>query len=408
MSDNLKKLESNILHKSKRSEVISKDDFVVKTYTDHPVNEKSSVDREVFFSSQIKSKNILPSQKISERSLKMQRLSFALGTTKKINLSNIRRLLFFLSKNEVIQQFENIRKDLNESNIIHRDVNPNNILFDEKSKTLKLSDFYWSINKGEEFKETPPGLNGAYSKNDSEAISMLINEFNSNVKIVDKEMFEVLKEFEKNVGSYIFGGSSRKLGWAYHIVDIPDWKDKFRVHKTACIKEYQDICNEYSIPKNINILDVGAANGYFSFNSIRDFSPKKIVAYEGDDYVRKFLNDIKRIYNLHEFEVNDKVNENFKLEDNYDVTFLLNVHMWIRKAIGTSGARKVMNEIQKHTKHLFFQTAHKESKGKYLEIELKDYKDIFNYLNSFGYKKVKLISETTVHGGIRYLFHAEN
>ena len=49
MSDNLKKLESNILHKSKRSEVISKDDFVVKTYTDHPVNEKSSVDREVFF-----------------------------------------------------------------------------------------------------------------------------------------------------------------------------------------------------------------------------------------------------------------------------------------------------------------------------------------------------------------------
>src|SRR4030043_1996415 len=102
----------------------------------------------------------------------MERCYFPLGTTRGLSKFWVRRMLFSISYSEVCKQLDRIFQYLQKGGISHRDINPGNLLFSEKDKTIKLSDFYWaktdSLSVG-----TPSSLNAMYSTVDATSIKMI-------------------------------------------------------------------------------------------------------------------------------------------------------------------------------------------------------------------------------------------
>ena len=128
---------------------------------------------------------------------------------------------------------------------------------------------------------------------------------------------------------------------------------------------------------------------------------KKVIGHEADPTMLSFLKTAKNIFCLDEFTLNAGIGETTKFQD-VDLAICMNVHMWIEKQLGKK-ADIVISNLIKHSKQMFFQTAGAESSGIYLVKWLKSKKDIQEYLERVGGKRVKFIS-TSKRGGKRYLF----
>ena len=373
-------------------------DKVVKTYNFEKKFEKN-FQSEIRILQNFKSDYCIKAWNITKNSYTMERMNFAMGNGKGLNGNNVRRILFSISLNELTEMLCNIERDLIKFNISHRDLNPGNLLWSEKQRLLKLSDFFWSKLSDENL-FIPDYANPVYGQNDALAIDKIKSDI---LEIFPRaEIQSAIAEFQK-VGSGPYqDGSSSSPGKAYHIVDIPGFKDIPYV-KDTCLREYQLIKDTLPIEPE-SFVDIGAANGYFSFNLLRDFDIKYARSYERDIEALNFLKIVKSIYCLDELTLGNIVDEYTVIEKN-DITIFLNSHMWIYKQLGKASTLTVVRNAIKSSEYMYFQTSGAYGKGRYKVEEYQSKEDVRDMLLQAGAKTVEFIDRTIgIHNAPRDMF----
>lgn len=201
-----------------------------------------------------------------------------------------------------------------------------------------------------------------------------------------------IKMMINNIGSEGYrDGSSTKRGWLYHPLPFPEFN--IHAHKNSSNDEYDYIKKDYGLFLNKNILDIGCANGFFSFKLA--LQGANVTGYEGDKFVcdvNEAVKNYKNIKNVH------FINEYFNLATakklnclEFDIIIMLNIHMWIRKQIGKEETFNLMKELSGKTKVIYFQTAHVGSGGMYQVPEMKSLQDIEQYLMAAGFKDLVVL-----------------
>ena len=365
---------------------------------DHEKNKLSSVKNEMYCLNKFAVNNVYAPEIIdfNEVSYIMKRYDFSLGNTKRINENNVRRLLFTCSLKEVFSQLNKIENILQKRKIIHKDINPGNLLFCEKEKKLKLIDFYWASTDNINL-EFIKGINGIY-KEDDKAFATIKKQ----IANIDKQVREQVKHSKKDIlsllGKVYYDGSAKHKGKTYHPIDIPYYKDNL-YHKDIDY-EFNNIIKNIKHPIE-SVIDVGCAAGYYLFNLMRRYQMKKIIGYEADPVMLSFLKKARTIFCLHDFTLNSNIDETTKFQD-VDLVICMNVHMWMVKQLGKK-ADIIISNLIKHSKEMFFQTAGAESSAMYKVKDLKSKEEIQKYLERLGGKKVVFI-DYSKRGGKRYLF----
>jgi len=381
-----------------QSNLIFKKSTVEKHYLlNHKKNKFSSVKNEIYCLNKFAVDNAYAPEiiEVSETSYIMKRYDFSLGNTKRISENNVRRLLFSLPLNEIFRQIDEIENILKERNIIHKDINPGNILFFEKEQTLKLIDFYWASTDGINL-DYVKGINGIY-KEDARAFAMIKKQIAGVDKKVKEQVEISKKDILYHLGETYHDGSAKHVGKTYHPIDIHYYDNAY--HKDVSY-EFKNIIKNITCPVE-SAIDVGCAAGHYVFNLMRMYKMKKVIGYEADPTMFSFLQRVKDVFCLDEFVLNSGINNTTEVQD-VDLVICMNVHMWIEKQLGKK-ADIVIRNLIKHSKEMFFQTAGAESSGIYLVKELDSKKGIQEYLERLGGKKVTFI-DTSKRGGKRYLF----
>jgi serine/threonine protein kinase len=379
------------------------DDYVVKTYKKNNINSYSSIDHELTCLNQFSCKyspKILSVDK-EKNSYTMYRYDVCMGNSKEVSESNIRRILFTISKEELFKQLDEILQSLKEINFNHRDINPGNLLFSEKEKTLKLIDFYWTNTSDVQLKNPKGGINQRYGTNDEIAIKKIKEEIDKIFCQIKKSMKNVKKIILKFGVTYNLG-SSKHVGKSYSRIDIP-YLTSIPFHRDIEY-EYKEIRSNLSI-KPKTFLDIGCSTGFTTFNLFRDFSIIKGIGYEADPLVYEFLKNIQRIFCLNNLDFIHGVTPQ-TIFPKIDVVICMNVHMWLHKRYGNDECNLIIKKLIESSKEMFFQTAGSESHGMYLVKDLTSKEVIQNYLISLSpkTKEVKFIRSTKYHGGLRHLF----
>jgi len=387
-----------------QSMLVFKKDTVEKNYKSEAKfkkNRLSSVKNEMYCLNKFSNKNVYAPEiiKSGKTHYIMKRYDFGLGSSKRIDENGIRRLLFTCSLSEIFKQIDEIENILNKRKIIHKDINPGNLLFCEKERVLKLIDFYWASTDHIDCSSIK-GVNGIYGK-DQEAFIKIKKQ----IAGVDKKVRTQVKGSKKilsNLGKVYLDGSAAHRGKTYHPIDIHYYK-KNLYHK--------DIDYDFqSVIKNINspiesVIDTGCAAGYYLFNLRRIYKMKKIIGYEADPNMLSFLKTIKNIFCLNEIELNPATKDTTKFQD-VDLALCMNVHMWMVKQLGKR-ADIIISNLIKHSKVMFFQTCGVNNSGRYKVKYLKSTEDIQKYLEGLSGKKVTFI-DFSKHGGKRSLFKIGN
>lgn len=393
--------------KTERTTLKFYSDYVLKVYNvDDTINKMSSVENEFksFEKFSMGGKNpYCPEVGLIEKDkYKIKRYSFCLGGRKRVEESNIRRMLFTIPYEEFDRQLTHIEHLLKEIGMIHRDINPGNLLFSEEERKLKLIDFYWAksngINPG-----NPPNLNDRFSTDDTISFRMIKEE----VKFIDEQVRKMvdttLRFHLAEMGKVYLDGSAGAQGRAYHTIDIPYLKDVPKSNDGR--EEFNTILKNMTV-KPKKILDIGCAVGFNTFNMMRKFDLDLAVGFEADPHVYSFLQGCKTLFNLSEFFVEPGITPDFYVP-HVDIILCMNVHMWLHKQFGKEGCDKIMNELLKYCKEMFFQTAGSESHGMYLIKELNSKETIEQYLKSLNSKEVHFIRTTNAHGGFRHFFRVK-
>jgi serine/threonine protein kinase len=373
-----------------------KDNSVLKEYKkDSKYNSMSTLKNELDIINKLSySKHVIKILKSDSNSYEMEKLDFALGTSKVLNKNNIRLILFYITYDEIADQLDSVLNLMIDNNILHRDIHPGNILFSKKEKCLKLIDFYWATDS-KNITEIPKVANPIYGTNDTIAIEKIKKEIKQIDSIINKECLNIKSEFKKTIGHGDYkDGSATKSGWSYHVISLNQFSD-VSVHKSNCIKEFDLIKQNLNIsPKSL--IDVGASSGFFSFNFLREFDIEKLTLFEADSNVNNFLKSIKSTFNLSCMNINGAYSDNIKLT-NHDVVLNLNVHMWIYKQLGAVRTLESVRNLISNCKYMFFQTCGADGSGMYKISEYKNSEDVERMLFMAGAKDVKKL--TTFVGG---------
>lgn len=363
----------------------------------HKKNKFSSVKNEMHCLDKFSVDNVYAPEIISttETSYIMKRYDFSLGNTKRISEDNVRRLLFSLSLTEIFRQLDEIESILKNREIIHKDINPGNLLFCEKECVLKLIDFYWASTDGTNL-EYVEGINGIY-KEDDQAFTTIKKQ----IAAIDKKVRVEVDNSQRilsQLGEVYYDGSAKHKGKTYHPIDIHYYK-KNLYHKDINY-EFHNIIRNISHPIE-SVIDVGCAAGHYSFNFMRMYKMQKIMGYEADPVMLSFLKTVKDIFRLGEFVLNSVIDDTTEFPD-VDLVICMNVHMWLEKQLGKKVDMVVSNLI-KHSKEMFFQTAGADNAGMYVVKSLKSKQDVQEYLERLGGKRVTFL-DTSKRGGKRHLF----
>ena len=104
-------------------------------------------------------------------------VDFDLGDDRELNTNSIRRIFFSLSLSELLSMLDSMLADLKKHGVNHRDINPGNILWSEKERTLKYTDFFWS-DLVDHPVSCPGAVNQIYTIDDEKAIEKIKDEIN--------------------------------------------------------------------------------------------------------------------------------------------------------------------------------------------------------------------------------------
>ncbi|MCP4651128.1 MAG: hypothetical protein GY853_13765 [PVC group bacterium] len=153
--------------KGRQAYLFAGDTRVVKTYKSNYVKNKlSSVEKEIEVWGAFNSRHCPVIYDVFNNGYIMEKYNYALGGTKDINMDRVKQTPL-----DLIKELNSIERDLKKYKIIHRDINPGNLLYSSKEKCLKLIDFYWAVFEGEKLIDIPK-LNKYYG-NDKEAFEKL-------------------------------------------------------------------------------------------------------------------------------------------------------------------------------------------------------------------------------------------
>lgn len=385
--------------KTNQANLVFKKFTVEKNYLPgFKMNKLSSVKNEMHCLNKFSVDNVYAPEIIEsdKTSYIMKRYDFSLGNPKTVSEEWVRRMLFSCSLAEIFRQLDEIENILKERNIVHKDVNPGNILFSEEERTLKLIDFYWASTDGINL-EYVKGINGVY-KEDAQAFATIkkqIAAMDEKIRVQVKDSNKILSRLG---GEVYLDGSATRPGHTYHLIDINYYKDNL-YHK--------DISYDfYNVVKNIkqpieSVIDIGCAAGYYAFNLMRTYKIEKYIAYEADPSMLSFLKTAKNIFCLDELILNPGVDDTAEFPD-VDLVICMNVHMWLEKQLGRR-ADIVVSNLIKHSKEMFFQTAGAKNSSMHKVKDLKSKEEVQKYLEDLGGKKVSFI-DFSKQGGKRYLF----
>lgn len=207
-------------------------------------------------------------------------------------------------------------------------------------------------------------------------------------------------------------GSSMKKGWLYHNIPFSEFSD-IPTHKPCVSDEsdyiLRDIFKNFKDMSKLNVLDIGCANGLYSYKLSEHCT--HIVAYEGDIDSYKVDEAVAEYKNINNIKFINKYfdgKEADSIDEFFDICLMLNVHMWIHKQIGSKKCFEMMKYLSTKVGVIYFQTAHLESKGKYLVKELRTTQEVKMYLKNCGFLEVVHMKDTLSHGKKRSLFKCTN
>ncbi len=308
-----------------------------------------------------------------------------------------------------LTQAAHILNSLQSAGIWHRDIKPSNIMV--SNGMMGLIDFGWARCDGGVYDTPDPDAlggkyKGAFGLNDGSMLMRSVVPTNGK-KFGVKEIENFIKEIGS--GEYRDGSSSR-AGMPYHPIPFDNFKH-IKPHKLAIQDDYE-VIKRHIKDKIGNIgtaLDIGCNVGFITFSLERDFKCK-VYGIERD------LNNFVLASALaHDYTGQGQVelglgdaHDLLKFISQTDVALFLNTHMWLHKQHGPEKVRSFMKDLASKTKHLFFQTAHAGSGGKYRIPELGDYQAIESYLNSLGFGDVVSLKNSSDHGGERYLIYCRS
>ena len=372
-----------ITYKGSESTVDIYDDVVIKIYNDDYYKWNITYDRrgEAYFLNKFHSPYFVEIQMATNKHIVMPNTGQPIGSRRRgLDDKHYPGLVYWL---------KGLREELTRLGIEHRDINPGNILYNGKDYTL--IDFNWAVMKKDnpKLKNHPPYLNKKYGTDEA---------------AIDKISQNAINIMLSKIGKKRYDGSSLRKGWTYHPVPFEEFNSG-KCHKDAAISEYKDVLEYCPFVKdgNKNILDIGSNIGYFSFQLAQ--LGNVVVGVEADPVVLEAAQAIrlyKNIWNINFIQIID-TNVLDHIID-FDLVLLLNTHMWIYKQLGAKRTIELMKKLASKTKYMLFQTAGKESGGKYRIKKLVDRTAIRDYLEKCGFNGITFLRDTTVHGGIRSLF----
>jgi len=113
-----------------------------------------------------------------------------------------------------------------------------------------------------------------------------------------------------------------------------------------------------------------------------------VVAYEADPLMFNFLKQVRKCYRLKEIELMKGVTPDTEFKQ-VDLAICMNVHMWLVKQFGREKSSEIVSNLIKNSKTTFFQTASRDSNGRYRVKWLKDRATVSAFLKEIsGYKEV--------------------
>jgi len=219
---------------------------------------------------------------------------------------------------------------------------------------------------------------------------------------------EEIKDMIRELGRGAYrDGSSKRAGHLYHPIPFPEFSN-LPIHKEAAEQEIKIIRSNTEDLDGGKILEIGCANGFYSFMLAPQ--ARQIIAYEGDPQVCQINEAIRELKGIDNIQfINSYFDDEVAqvLDNDFDITIMLNVHMWIHKQIGPIRTLEMMQHIAASTTTLFFETAHAESGGMYQVKELRNKQDIENYLYSCGFNIVDHLISSKAHGRVREIFKCQ-
>ncbi len=211
-----------------------------------------------------------------------------------------------------------------------------------------------------------------------------------------------MREQVKRIGTVKVDGSSTKTGIPYHPIPLPSCDDLRSTTDDETVWLWDTIMRKnMGVFRGSKVLDLGCANGYFSFRISKYADRVTAIDYDSEVIaLNQMLSDYHHIPNV-DFRCEDITPDFAKRLDDYDVAFCLNVHHWWHKRHGGSGAREILHWLSRHVRKMFFMTASTNSIAKYVVKEMGRSKSIQSYLNQCGWK-AKLLGNDRKRK--RYLF----
>jgi serine/threonine protein kinase len=384
-----------------QSTITIQDDRVVKAYKNNKDNKMSSISNEIAaierFGKSFHCPKIL---RTYDNTYEMERYGFDLGYVYGINECSVRKLLMYISFDDLERQLSDIIADLHSCRIQHRDIHPGNLVFSKKDNNIKVLDFYWAIIDNNEPEETPSSLNSVYGLNDENAMNRIITEVSGISNIVKNEVNGIILKTGVMGTKGYYDGSSLSKGLTYHKIPIHHF-DKVPYHKKV-EDDFEEVIKHITDKPSV-VTEIGSAGGFYTFNFLKMFDIHKIVGYEADPIMFDILSDIKTTFCLNEIEFLSGINKSSEVQKS-DLTLCMNVHMWLDKQFGREGSSEIMRTLMNNTKWLFFQTASKDSSSMHIVNWLESKGDVARHLYEVGAKNVTFIRTTHKHGKNRHLF----
>ncbi len=219
---------------------------------------------------------------------------------------------------------------------------------------------------------------------------------------------ELIEQIEQN--------PIEKGGQIYHPIPFPEFEHlttssnpKGVLRKWGKIKS---VCNEIfgSSFDKINVLDIGANAGFYTFNFAK--LGARIKAFECHERYKKVGKIIAKEKNLQVEWMPQAFNAGMlSAEQHFNVALLLSVYQWMANGdLHDLAAKKSLMEISKHSDYLFFELNFNSGKSCVKTTKINHYAELIGFLQEATcYKYFKLITKTRLwRGSKRFLVLCSN